>query len=68
MECFVVTDQSAKRTVLNETEMLKQILQNLDLNDLLQCRLSEWPVPADPDSFSLIFLTKCEFLSLSLPQ
>ena len=40
MECDVV-EQSVEDRVLSKTELLKQILENLELNELLKCRLGK---------------------------
>lgn len=40
----VVPNESAKDTVLNNTELLRQVFEHLDLNDILKCRLGKWPV------------------------
>ena len=40
MECDVI-EQSVEDRVLSETELLKQILENLELNELLKCRLGK---------------------------
>ena len=39
-----INEQSVEDGVLNETELLKQILGNLELDDLLRCRPGKWLV------------------------